>query len=250
VLDSNKKVDSLINIMELLSNNNLKILFCFILLFSSIYAIDDIFTKEFYSKGTEMIYSTTRIVEQNPYCLMGLMGYCNLEEVKVVQYIRNQKLYLPFPKEALEIKRGIGQYSLYSYEDYVLMNYLSDADLKSSKDMNSIEEIYLKTIEVSYKEHLNCKESASLFKILYLNSQLINHKQNYTLLKIYTYDNVYTAHRFNALKNENGYYILDPLSCTVGSFEYCVYSHTRRFYDDPSSILYRGKVYRVEEYIR
>jgi hypothetical protein len=52
----------------------------------------------------------------------------------------------------------------------------------------------------------------------------------------------------NALRNENGYYILDPLLCTAGTFEYCVYSHTRRFYDDPTSVAYRGKVYRIEQY--
>ena len=228
----------------------IKTIFCFILLLSSIFAIDDIFTKEFYSKGTEIVYSTIRIVEQNPYCLMGLMSYCQFEEVRVVRYIQNYKLFFPFPKEANTIKRSLEQFNIYSYEDYTLMNYLENEDLKASKDMNNIEDIYFKTIEISYREQLNCKESASLFKILYLNSQLANYKQNYTLLKIFTYDNEYTAHRFNALKNENGYYILDPLSCTAGSFEYCVYSHTRRFYDDPSSILYRGKVYRVEEYTR
>lgn len=228
----------------------IKTIFCFILLLSSIFAIDDIFTKEFYSKGTEIVYSTIRIVEQNPYCLMGLMSYCQFEEVRVVRYIQNYKLFFPFPKEANTIKRSLEQFNIYSYEDYTLMNYLENEDLKASKDMNNIEDIYFKTIEISYREQLNCKESASLFKILYLNSQLVNYKQNYTLLKIFTYDNEYTAHRFNALKNENGYYILDPLSCTAGSFEYCVYSHTRRFYDDPSSILYRGKVYRVEEYTR
>ncbi len=227
-----------------------KMLFCFILLIFSVFAIDDIFTKEFYSKGTEVIYTTTSITQQNPYCLMGLVGFCEFEEITVTRFIKNNKLFSPFPKDIDIIQRNTEQYSMYTYEDYRLINYLTEEELKSSKNMTTFEDIYLKTIEISYSKHLNCKESASLFKMLYINSQLRDTDKNYTLLKIYTYDNAYIAHRFNALKNENGYYILDPLSCTAGSFEYCIYSHTRRFYDDPTSILYRGKVYRVEEYIR
>lgn len=224
-------------------------IFIFLLLSVMIFAADDIFTKAFYPKGTEITYTTTRITEQNPYCLMGLMKYCEFEEVQITRYLENNKLYYPFPKEIDSIFRNTPENSLYDAEDYRLMNYLTKADLDSSRNISTIENVYFKTIEISFREHLNCKESSSLFKILYLKSQLRNSKQNYTLLKIFTYDNVYTAHRFNALRNENGYYILDPLSCTAGSFNYCVYSHTRRFYDDPTSVLYRGRVYRVEEYI-
>ncbi|MFA5383000.1 MAG: hypothetical protein WC356_07570 [Candidatus Micrarchaeia archaeon] len=224
-----------------------KQIFILLLLSVFIFASDDIFTKAFYPTYTEVIYTTTSLIEQNPYCLMGFVHYCNFEEVKIIRHIENFKLFNPFPKEVDFI--NLNNSRLYSAEDYRIINKISKEELYSSKEMNRIEDIYYKTIEISFRDHINCKESASLFKILYLNSKIKDIKQNYTLLKIYTYDNAYTAHRFNALKNENGYYILDPLSCTAGSFDYCVYSHTRRFYDDPSSILYRGRVYRVEEYI-
>ena len=53
-----------------------RLFLCFILLFSLVNAVDEIFTKEFYSKGTEITYTTFSITEQNPYCLMGLIKYC------------------------------------------------------------------------------------------------------------------------------------------------------------------------------
>lgn len=207
---------------------------------------DEIFTKAFYPKGRNITYTTTRIVEQNPYCLIGLTKYCEFEEVTVVRFFENKKLYDPFPAAAdlIEIKG-------YDREDTALISFLGEQEVTAYPNLSTIEEVYFKTMEITYANSLNCKESASLFKILYLNSKLpteSNKTQNYSLLKIFTYDNVYTAHRFNALKNENGYYILDPLLCTAGSFEYCVYSHTRRFYDDPTSVAYRGRVYKIEKY--
>jgi len=210
-------------------------------------------------KYVELVLSEDWIKEQNPLCLQGFVQYCIKEETQKKITVENRYVMEPFRNDVKVsyTGRGLDEEDVYTLRRYDLHEVKS-----CSKNQSSIMGVYACVKSFVRKNNLNCRVATSVFKIALLSSDYYDDLSNcfssncsddgadrVEIYKAFFYDGGIMSHRFLLLKNNNGYYVLDPQQCTSRSDDYCVFIHTKYFYDVPSSINYRGNVYRIDRII-
>ncbi|MCD6279805.1 hypothetical protein J7J26_03485 [Candidatus Micrarchaeota archaeon] len=213
-----------------------------------------IFDVSIIPKEIEYIITSSSIKEQNPFCLQGFVQYCDRTDVQKKEVIYNRYVMEPFNRNIKQTYygKGLDLEDIYTMKTYDLNNVES-----CSRNQTSILGIYTCVKSFVHEKHLNCRAAASAFKIALINSDYYknlkigerNRNESVEIYKAFFYDRGVISHRFLLLKNRNGYYVLDPQQCNSKSNEYCIFLHTKYFYDVPNAINYRGNVYKIERII-
>lgn len=224
-----------------------KLIFLFILFVCLSYSLDEVFSKPLYVTGHNLEYQVKTRTSQNTMCMLGFFSKCKYESVNVTKHVPNQMLFEPFKGNNI---KELYNYGVYDVEDWYAMSHYNLTELKAcSRNSTEIKQIYDCVTEFNLQTDCNCMVSSSAFKIAYYNSKMFwQGNKTYSLIKVYAQDSKST-HRFSMLVNSNGYYVLDPLSCTLNDFDECVSLHTRIFYQDESSPTYRSKIIKIQHYV-
>lgn len=190
------------------------------------------------------------VVEKNitptPLCVLGFTQFCNITYVNHTITIKNDYVDHPFTDKVRVVNGWLDIEDLYTM--YTLN--LTPLYICSSKSSDLLG-VYSCSKQYIHEHRLNCRLAASVMKLALLHSHSYKNLKGSGIhvYKAFSYDGNVTSHRFLLLKNENGYYVLDPQQCNSISDEYCIYIHTKGFYDIPSSINYRKHVYLLERII-
>jgi len=215
----------------------------------SVYAqLDSLFLNSFFPGSREETNKTVETIspDSNPLCMAGFTQYCSYENKTVVEVKINQTVYYPFELKSIEKDERGWEYD--SDDIYTMATYDLSSLMECSKNASDIKDVYRCTQEFNREANGTCLTSTSAFKLAFLNSPLPEENDSYKLLKVFVYDEkTYNAHRYIALKNGNGYYILDPFWCHGDDIDRCIHSHTLLFYNDAESPNYRGVVYKTAE---
>lgn len=236
-------------------NHTIKVLL-FILLFSVFNLIcvanASIFEVQIVPKSIDIAITETAIKGQNPLCLQGFVQYCVKEETQKKVTVENRYVMEPFNDE---LKSSYSGRSLDSEDLYTMGTYDLSRVRLCSRNRTDIMDVYSCVKSFVHEKNLNCRAAASTFKIAllesayYKNIQKNNSNKTIEIYKAFFYDGGIVSHRFILLKNDNGYYVLDPQQCNSKSNDYCVFLHTKYFYDVPDAINYRGHVYRIAQIV-
>ncbi|VVB65322.1 Uncharacterised protein [Candidatus Gugararchaeum adminiculabundum] len=183
----------------------------------------------------------------NPLCFQGFSAFCKFTEKTEIVKKLNSSITCPFLNQTVE-KLDYG--CKYDEDD---LDTLAHYDTRALKECGwkaeSIGDVFQCSQEFNRQSNGTCKSSTSAFKIAYCSSALAGEKKNATSFeveKIFVSGADYNRHRFIAVKNVNGYYVLDPLWCQKGTLEECVKKDTSSFYFDQQSPNYKGFVYKTE----
>ena len=223
------------------------ILSVLLLLAMPVMAADSIFANALYEKpAVEKRLETVIVAGGNALCAQGMIAYCQTETVEVEEVVGTPVLYYPFQgHETAYLYSG----SQYDSDDVYTETYYNTTNLKvCAANASTITDIYTCVQEFNREQPGSCLTSTSAFKIAYLNSPLYGQPHSYELSKVFVSGPNYNAHRYVVLKNENGYYVLDPLWCRGNNTDFCITTHTKMFYDNEKAINYRGIVFKVDRF--
>lgn len=223
--------------------------FIVLFLMVSVYAqLDLLFLNSFFPGSREEITKTINTIspDSNPLCMAGFTQFCSYENKTVVEVKVNKTVYYPF--EWRDVERNEEGWKHDSDDEYTMAAYNLSGLMECSKNASSIKDIYRCTQEFNREVNGSCLTSTSAFKLAFLNSPLPKENGSYELMKVFIRDEkTYNAHRYITLRNENGYYILDPFWCHGDDIDRCIHSHTMMFYKNEESPNYRGFVYGIAE---
>ncbi len=217
--------------------------------------LEEFFLNALYPEAKKEVDVNINVISQesHPLCFNGFTQFCEYEQKTKTEVRRNGTIFFPFAgKRVLSLNHG----RYYDRDDWHLVENFDTSELEAcGRNATNISQIYRCTIE--FNEEIdemggNCRTSTSAFKLAYLVSELAREKEvsnsTWELSKVYVLDNErYNAHRFVTLRNEHGYYVLDPLWCmNENDIEGCIENATDRFYNEAGGVNYRGYVYKVD----
>jgi len=237
-----------------------------------------IFDKPIIPLRFEKVIVDKSIGASNPLCALGFVQYCDLVETERRIMIENRYVLEPFDDSIRISHTGS---NLDSEDIYTVNSYNLSELMRCSQDKEDLLAVYSCAWEFIHTHDLNCRASASAFKLAILNSEYYKNivressadiQSNFSgptiprkpgqeglgqeeskpfveLYKAFYYDGDIISHRFILLKNENGYYVLDPQQCNSQSLDYCIFLHTKYFYDVKKAINYRGNVYKIDRIV-
>jgi len=175
---------------------------------------------------------------------MGFVKYCTRTFENVTITTPDSFVFNPF--ENITYKQPEG----YDSEEQSLFYYYDNERLKRFDNCTKGKGIYgIYSCVMNISPH-HCLDSTGLFIHGLIT---VKPKVNWTIYKAYSKINKFSYHRFLLLKNDNGYYVIDPYSCmktkNESFIDACIYKHTREFYTGNSSILYKDKVYTIRQVV-
>jgi len=221
--------------------------------FATYVELPGIFNTSIIPKSYEALVSTVNI-KPNSLCIQGFVQYCERTVTTNTTTVYNTYVSEPFNDDIAVQNYGedMDPEDIYTSGGYNLTGLLS-----ATSNETDLIQVYKSTKDFVRSNGMHCRASASAFKLALLNSQFYKDLRKSPtdpdnpihIYKAFYYDGGVYSHRFLLLEDKNGYYVLDPLQCEGLVDEFCIYQHTKYFYDVPGSINYRGEVYRLERII-
>jgi len=233
--------------------------FVVLLLCASSYAqLENLFLNSIYPNSTlkKEVTSTVTVVSSSssPLCNSGMVQFCKYEKKNVTEVYINRTIFSPYADQEVVKLTNLDKYD--GDDKYTLATYDTTELEACGASAKSITDVFACAVQFNKETENksgNCRTSTSAFKIAFLKSPLYktvkgnSTDENFTLKKVYVWDPIkFNAHRFITLENNNGVYVLDALWCKSGNMTDCIKQATKRFYEDKSSVNYRGIVYKED----
>jgi len=221
----------------------LLILFLFVYL-----SFSSMFDEPIFNKYKNHTVEVVKVDRSDFRCRLGFIKYCTrtIENVTITKL--DSFVFNPFDNITYKQPGGYDEeeQSLFYYYDQERLERFDDCI--TGAEGGSIYDIYSCVMNIS---PYHCLDSTGLFIRGLLSSKPV---VNGTIYKAYSKLNKYSYHRFLLLRNSNGYYVIDPYLCMVNNnnetyINDCIYKHTREFYTDNQSILYKGNMYALREIV-
>lgn len=197
----------------------------------------------------EVVKTTSVIATGNALlCTSGRLDACGVQSVSVSEKVGNDTVFYPFRDRFLEeLETGCARDA---DDEYTIANYNLTTLYACAANARDIKDIFICSIKFNKENGGMCLSSTSAFKLAYCASGLARQEQPFRLYKAFVADG-YNAHRFILLRNENGFYSLDPLWCPSESaegVEKCIAFSSKSFYDNPEAKNYRGIVEKIDRF--
>ncbi|MEM4389757.1 MAG: hypothetical protein QXG98_03760 [Candidatus Micrarchaeia archaeon] len=197
----------------------------------------------------EVVKTTSVIAAGNALlCSSGRLDACEMRSVNTSERVGNDTVFYPFRgRDIEELASGCERDE---DDEYTIAHYNLTNLYACAAGARDVVDIFVCAIKFNRENGGMCLSSTSAFKLAYCASSLSRQEQPFKLYKAFVADG-FNAHRFILLRNDNGFYSLDPLWCPSESregIERCVEFSSRNFYDNPKAQNYRGIVKKIDRF--